>query len=484
MLALSALARFGDLRFMVAAIVLVGSFTGVSAQDAESRLKLHAKPSPISDQATVADWPRFLGPADNASSTETPLLREWGDAGPRLLWTLAKGEGYASPIVGAGRLLLFHRMDGEERVECRSPIDGSLVWETTYPVEYRDRYGYQNGPRSSPVIDGDFVYVFGVTSQLRCLDLATGKVRWHRDLTADFAPIRESFFGAGSSPLVVGDQLVVMIGAEGGPCVVGFDKTTGETLWGAEDEWGASYASPILSHSGEQILVMAGGQSDPPHGGLLSLEVGTGKILGRFDWRSEVVESVNAATPVALPGNRVFITQCYGDGGAMLQIAEDGSLSELWRSENYGVHWMNPVTDQDAKTLFLIDGRHQQNAALVAVDIESGTELWRDPVEWKGDFNGRPFNMAIQRASLLQVDGATLCLGEMGTLLWMNLDREGIEIPIRHQLFLAPQTWTLPAVSGGLLYVMQNEKDHLSGGGACLRCYDLRQQTGTLKASE
>ena len=157
----------------------------------------------------------------------------------------------------------------------------------------------------------------------------------------------------------------------------------------------------------------------------------------------------------------------------MLQLTNDG-FTELWRSEDYGVHWMNPVTDTDEKTLFLIDGRHQQTARLVAIDIDTGKELWEDDIAWKGDIGGQPYNLAIQRASLLQVDGATLCLGELGTLLWLQLDREGAKIISKHQTFLAPQTWTPPALSKGLLYLMQNEDDRISNAPARLLCYDLR----------
>jgi len=459
---------------MRVSVIFFGISFFLSVALAEERLLSHGEPTALSDEAQTSNWPRFLGPTDDLRSPETHLFREWGDTGPALLWELSKGEGYASPIIEGERLLLFHRLDGSERIECRRALTGEAMWEHSYEVEYRDRYGYQNGPRGSPVIADGKVYSLGVTSRLTCLDLETGKLDWERDFAADYE-IRPSFFGAGSSPLVFDDQLIVMIGASGGPCVVGIDRSTGATLWGAEDEWGASYASP--QRMGDKVLVFCGGESRPPHGGLLAIDPNDGgKIVGRFFWRAEKFESVNASTPVVLSDDRVFLTQCYGEGGVLLKL-EDSGFSAVWKSENYAVHWMNPVTDDEGKTLFLIDGRHQQNARLVAVDIDSGDELWSTTIEWQGEVKGRPFNFGIQRASLLQVDGATLCLGEMGSLLWLRLDRDKAEVLARYQPFLAPQTWTPPVISRGLLYLMQNEDDNLADGkGPRLRCYDLRRR--------
>ena len=456
------------------ALVAVTVWSSLTAwcEEEQGRLTWHASPRALAEGAVITDWPRFLGATDNAATSERPLLKDWGEDGPALLWELERGEGYASPVISGDRLVLFHRAAGNERIECRNVLNGEALWDYAYPVDYRDRYGYQNGPRGSPVIDGDRVFTLGVTSRISCLSLSTGELFWERDLQAEMS-IRSSFFGAGSSPLIWGNQVVVMIGAERGPCVVGLEKETGKHLWGAEETWGASYASPQAM--GDKILVFCGGESRPPQGGLIAIDPAlAGKVIGRFPWRGKNYESVNASSPVILSGDRVFVTQCYeGGGGVLLQLTEDG-FSEIWKNEDLGAHWMNPVLDAAGETLFLIDGRNQQNARLVAVDLDSGKELWDEVILWQDIVDGRPYNLGIQRASLLQADGATLCLGELGSLLWLQLDRDGAKVLARHQPFLAPQSWTLPALSQGLLFLMQNEEDHLTGAGPRLRCYDLR----------
>ncbi len=111
----------------------------------------------------------------------------------------------------------------------------------------------------------------------------------------------------------------------------------------------------------------------------------------------------------------------------------------------------------------------------------SGAEKWRQEISWEDEEltrknGGRPAKMGIQRASLLRVDGRTLCLGETGALLWLDLTPEGAKVGSRTQLFYAPHTWCLPAVSRGLLYVMQNEREMVrETGGSRILCYDLRR---------
>ena len=220
-----------------------------------------------------------------------------------------------------------------------------------------------------------------------------------------------------------------------------------------------------------RLLVFAGGESRPPHGGLLYLDAGKGSILGRVPWRAEKYESVNAVSPNLLSGDRVFLTQCYGGGSAMLQAHGD-RVEILWKQPEVGVHWMNPVEHEGH--LYLCDGRHQQTSELVCLVMESGEVKWREEVSWQEEVDGRAFNFGIQRASLLRADGAFLCLGEMGSLLWMDLDPGGYKIRSRAQLFLAPQTWSLPVLHRGLLYVMQHGEDFRNPVKPRLLCYDLR----------
>ena len=212
-----------------------------AASGQAGQARVHRKPKPLSNDAVTHDWPAFLGPAHNAVSTETRLSRTLP---PPLVWELTKGTGYTSPAVVRDRLVFVHRLANEEIVECLHPETGATHWQFRYGTAFEDRYGYNNGPRSSPVIDGDRVYIVGAEGTLHCLELGSGKMVWKRDLRVDYR-VPQDFFGTASTPLIEGQLLIVNVGAPGGPCVVGLDKSHGREVWRAGKEWGPSYASPV-----------------------------------------------------------------------------------------------------------------------------------------------------------------------------------------------------------------------------------------------
>jgi len=438
-------------------------------------VKVHGKPKALPAGAVTHDWLSFIGPTHNAVSTETKLLKKWPETGPTLLWEFQRGTGYSSPAILGERLFYLHRVGAEEIVECLRTYDGARYWRFAYPTAYADRYGYNNGPRCSPVIDGERVYTFGAEGKLHCLKLTTGQVLWKRDLVTEFK-VKQNFFGVGSTPLIEGELLIVNVGAPAGPGVAAFNKTTGKLVWSCDDPWGPSYASPVpaVLHGKRRLLVFSGGEGRPPSGGLLCIDPENGTLDFRFSWRSKTPESVNASNPVVI-GNQVFISATYETGGAMLTIKPDFTCDVAWTSDDFGTHWMTPVHKDGY--LYGFEGRHSQNAALVCFEVKTGNEVWRKTLSWEDtvEVNKRPqkYTNGPFRASLLLVDGAFLCLGEVGHLQWLDLSPAGCTELARSWLFAAPETWSLPVVSQGLLYISQNHASPMTGPR--LLCYDLRE---------
>ena len=205
------------------------------ASVARAQSRVLQKPKPLPAGAVTHDWVSFLGPSHNGVSTETKLSRALP---PPLVWEFAKGTGYASPAITASRLVFVHRVGGRGGVECLNPETGAAHWQFRYATAFEDRYGYNNGPRSSPVIDGERVYTMGAEGKLHCLELASGKVLWKRDLRMDYQ-VPQDFFGTASTPLVEGRLLIVNVGAPGGPCVVALDIETGREVWRAGQGMGS-----------------------------------------------------------------------------------------------------------------------------------------------------------------------------------------------------------------------------------------------------
>ena len=431
----------------------------------------HRKPKPLPKGAVTSDWKSFLGPAHNGISPETRLAHQFPPSGPPLVWEMKKGTGYSGPAISGDRLVFIHRVGNEDIVECLKAETGERFWQYRYATDFEDRYGYNNGPRASPVIDGDRVYTLGAQGKLFCFDLMTGAIRWRRDLQADFK-LRQDFFGVAGTPLIEGDLLIMNVGAPG-PTVAAFDKMTGKLAWGSGSEWGASYASPIPAdvHGKRRVFVFAGGESDPPTGGLIVLDPKTGAVDFTFPWRSKSYESVNASCPVIF-GNKVFVSASYRTGGALLEIQPDMKPRQVWTTREFGLHFNTPIFKDGY--LYGFDGRNEPDASLAAIDAATGKAAWRVTPEWEETIGDRKQLLGTYRGSLLHVDGQFLALGELGHLLWMDLTPKGYKEVTRAWLFAARQSWTPPVLSRGLLYVVQNERDVLNGTGPRLLCYDLR----------
>jgi len=448
----------------------------VPAPERNSDVKFHGKPKPLPAGAVTHDWTSFLGPTHNGMSTETKLAHTFPKGGPKLVWEMTKGTGYSSPAIMGDRLVMFHRVGNEERVECLHRETGDRYWKFAYPTQFEDRYGYNNGPRASPVIDGDRVYTYGAEGKLHCLKLETGQVYWKRDLPAEFK-VPHDFFGVASTPLIEGDLLIVNVGAPGGPTVAAFDKKTGKLVWGAGDKWGPSYASPVPANVNghRRIFVFAGGESNPPTGGLLSIDPQNGALDFSFPWRSKSYESVNAACPVVV-GNQVFISASYKTGGALLNVLPNGGQSVAWTTQDMSTHF-NTAIYKDGY-LYGFDGRNEPDASLACLELKTGKVMWRVNPEWEETLvvNGVEHRQTLGtfRGTLLWVDGKFLCLGEMGHLLWLDLTPKGYKELARAWLFAARETWALPVLSHGLLYVGQNSRNVMSREPARLLCYDLR----------
>jgi len=436
---------------------------------ARGQARFVTKPKPLPAGAVTHDWAAFLGPTHNAVSTETKLSRTLP---PPLVWEFPKGTSYASPAIAAGRLMFLHRVGDEEVVECLDSETGSGRWQFKYGTVFEDRYGYNNGPRASPVIDGDRTFTMGAEGKLHCFDIASGKVVWKRDIRTEYK-VPQDFFGTASTPLVEGKLLIVNVGAPGGPCVVGLEKTSGKEVWRAGKEWGPSYASPVpaVVHAQRRVFVFAGGESDPPTGGLMCIDPASGKVDFSFPWRSRSYESVNASCPVVFD-NKVFISASYRAGGALLEVRPDFTYKVLWTTQEFALHFNTPIYRDGF--LYGFDGRNEPDASLACIDVSTGKVVWREIREWNETLGGRQQPVSIYRGSLLAVDGSFLCLGELGHLLWMDLTPKGYKEISRAWLFPGRESWSLPVLSRGLLYVVQNTREVTRVNGPRLLCYDLR----------
>jgi outer membrane protein assembly factor BamB len=383
--------------------------------------------------AAGADWPQFLGPARNSTSPETGLLASWPRTGPPVLWQKEVGEGYSSPVVAAGRLILFHRVDNDEIVECLDAATGKELWKHKEPTTYKDTYGKGNGPRSTPAVAGGRVHVLGPAGLLLCLNLEDGKKVWQRPLLDDYPLVEQSFFGAGTSPLVEGDRVLVNVGGRDAG-IVAFDAKSGKEVWKATSQ-AASYASPVAAtlDGVRQVLFFT-------REGFVALDPATGEVRSSKRWRSRNNLSVNAASPLVFDGH-VFLSACYETGAVLLRVKKDG-VEKIWNNdESLSCHFSTPVY-RDGH-LYGFHGRQEEGGRLRCIEAKTGK------VCWTADGYGC--------GSLILADGRLIVLSEQGELALVEPDgakyRELARAPVLNGTCRAHL-----ALAGGRLYGRDRRK--------------------------
>lgn len=315
--------------------------------------------------APAADWPQFLGPERNGRSNETGLLSTWPNQGPPVVWEKSVGAGFAGPAIADGKLILFHRIGDQEVVEALDAATGKELWKQSYATNYRDEFGFDEGPRATPTIAGGVIYTLGASGHLQALDLADGKVRWKRSLNEEYR-VTKGFFGVATSPLVVGNLLLVNVGGPGAG-IVALSTADGSEVWRATNDE-AGYSSPVLATIGGKPLAAFFTRL-----GIVLLEPSTGKVVFNKRWRARINASVNAATPV-VAGDRLFFTSSYNVGAIALKAAGN-DFQTLWQGDDsLSCHYATPIASDGI--LYGFDGRQEGGARLRCVELDTGKVRW------------------------------------------------------------------------------------------------------------
>ncbi len=428
------------------------------------------------------DWPQFLGPKADDTSVETGLL----DHLPApILWQREIGSGYSAPSVREGILVFHHRLGDEEIVEACEAETGKPRWKATYPSHYVDPFGYNNGPRCTPLLTADRCYTFGAEGVLLCLDLKTGAEIWRRN-TADDFHIAEAFFGVGSTPILEGNLLIAILGGQPNSGVVAFDAATGKTVWESvgEKNWNgapmigwpgaraidwnpddplyqkqASYCAPVAAtiHGQRQILCCT-------RQGLVSLDPKTGAVNFSYWFRSRQDASVNAMTPVVQDDLILISSAYYKTGSALLRVrADNHGVTEVWRGLQLEMHWSRPVLDRGF--LYAFSGRNEPDARFRCVELATGALKWDRPEGWPNAGHsklreGEPAPEVYGRGSGILADGKFIVLGETGRLGIFRPNPEKIDEVSHWQVpSLSYPCWAGPVLANRRLYL--RSEDHL-----------------------
>jgi hypothetical protein len=377
----------------------------------------------------AGDWPQILGPARDGVARDERLADAWPATGPKVLWQRSVGRGYAGLAVSGPTAVLFHREGDKETVEALDVQAGAVNWKVSSATAYVSGISPDDGPRCVPAIHDGRVVVFGVQGRLSCLNLADGRTLWTRDTHADFRA-GEGYFGAGSSPLVEGTNVIVNVGgARTQAGVVAFSLETGRTVWQATNEE-ASYSSPVaVTVSGVRHLIVETRLTT------VSLDPSSGRVRFRLPF-GQRGPTVNGANPTLI-GDRLFLTASYGIGATFARI-ETAKATVLWNSNDL-ISSQYTTCIRDGEALYGVHGRDDVGvAALRCIDPDKQQVLWE-----KDEFG---------YATLIKADDKLLAQKTDGRLVLIRCDKTKYT-ELSSAAVFDTKTFALPALACGRLFV-------------------------------
>jgi outer membrane protein assembly factor BamB len=401
----------------------------------------------FADAARGGDWPQWLGPRrDGHAAADSPAIERLAPE-LKVVWRKKIGGGFSSPVVAGGKLVFFDENGHAEVAHLLDANTGAEIWSAVIGDVYRDEWGA--GPRSTPVIDGDRVFVQSCKGEFRCLALASGGVIWGVSFEKDFGV---KFLGSKSnegtaarrgnngSPLVDDDAIIVPVGAANGATLVCFDKGSGKVLWKAGNDE-AAYSSPVVATLAgvKQIVAFTADN-------LMGVEREHGTILWRVPFRTEAKR--NAATPVVF-GDTVIVNSHTIGLVATKIVQEAGAVRAvpLWANEGLKINLSTLVRVGD----YLYGQGPGQT--YICANAHTGETKWRVP--WFGSRD-------TENTSTIALGKNLLSLSDMGELVLVAARPDQYTELSRVQV--CGKNWNFPACADGRIYVRDARE---------LICYDL-----------
>ena len=385
-------------------------------------------------------WPQFLGPTRDAVYHGKDLAATWPKEGPRIVWQGDAGEGFSGPVVADGKVILFHRNGAEEVVECLDRLTGKSQWAFKYPTKFKDGIHADNGPRSTPTIEGDRVYTYGAEGELHCVDFKTGEAVWHVSGKKEFK-VTPRWHGVVCSPLLEGDAVVLNIGNTNDAGFVAFNKKNGEVLW-KSTKHKVSCSSPIAATIGGKRYILTMSSRS-----LAGLDPQTGKELFTHTLDAKHKDHLLAACPVVI-GDQVFASGAYNVGAHLMRIV-DGKREKVWNTPELATQYATPIFYDGY--IYGVHGQWESGVELRCLDAKNGELKWSRP-----DY---------KESTVLRAGDELLVLTYTGMLAKGKLSPSGFTENARAQV-ASFGVRAYPALADGLLYLRTRNK---------LLCLDLRK---------
>ena len=377
-------------------------------------------------------WPRFRGPnLDAVSAEDVVLARKWGEQGPKVLWSIEVGEGYAAAAILGGRVYLldYDREQQADVVRCLSLEDGRDIWRSSYPVKIKRNHGMS---RTIPTVTDKHVVTMGPKCHVTCLDSVTGEFRWLLDLVRDFGTKVPTWY-AGQCPLIDGDNAVIAVG--GNSLMMAVDCETGEIQWKTPNPYGwmMTHSSVMPTEfQGRRMYVYCAG------GGVVGVSTEDGSILWEFtDWKIRIA---NVPSPVVVGDGLIFLSGGYNSGSMMLRLVQkEGKIAaqEAFRLEP-------EVFGSDQQTPVFYEGYIygvRPDEQLTCLDL-NGEVVWTSGTTHR--FGLGPYTIA---------NGLIYVMNDSGLLTLAEATPAGYTQLAEARVLEGPESWGPIAIASGRLIV-------------------------------
>lgn len=382
------------------------------------------------------DWSNWLGP-NYDGSVEEEINTPKNNKELSFVWKIPVGKGWSSPIVSEGLVYLHDRTEEKEYVTAWDLVSGEKKWNFSYRSGYRDSFGMEDGPRSTPAIREKILITHGPQGLLHALDSVSGKLIWRRDLKKDFGS-PQGFFGRCSSPLIIKDRVILGIGGDR-VGVAGFSLRTGKTLWTGKP-YSNDYASIVpLNTRGDSFVVAFMKE------GLVVIDVHSGNEIFFDKFRSPIRASVNAATPLVLESG-IFLSSCYDVGAGFWSFSKKDdhsfpSFESEWKKHGIlDCHYSTAVSYQGF--LYGFHGRQERGTTLRCVRIIDGKVMWS--------------SNKCANGNLIRVGNKIISLTETGELIIFKADENTFTFLFKQQILGTGRAHF--AYSNGKLFARDNRR--------------------------
>ena len=397
--------------------------------------------------SAYSDWPQFRGPNRDARSTESGLLQQWPEGGPKLAWQLSgMGTGYSSVSIQNGRLFTMGDIGGNQFVIALSLDQKAIQWKTRIgPAWTEDSYA---GPRGTPTADGDLIYAIGTEGDLVALEAATGKVRWKKSQPGDFGGNMMSGWKWAESPLVDGDRVVVTPGSSSA-LLVCLEKATGKEIWrtkagefGPAGRDGAGYSSVVISNgAGVKQYVQLTGR------GVVGVRASDGKFLWTYNKVANT--TANISTPI-VSGDFVFAATGYQTGSGLVKLSRAGD--GVAATEQY---FLDGKTFQNHHGGMVLVGGHvyggqgHRMGLPICIEFATGRKIWG------GDIR----NAGKGSAAVAYADSQLIFRYENGVVVLIEATPSGYKEKGQFEIPNAsPFNWPYPAIADGKLFLRDQDR--------------------------